>query len=922
MCKKLICFVIVLSFVVPAMSATRIFDNDNADGLWATAANWDPCDMRPGLTEDVNIYAPFAVTSNDPNHGCANLWLSDGSTLDITGGVMTCTASFKGNGDLNMSGDAVLNAGGWPAHGMDPNYTTTIAMSGDSLYIHESVSRWATGNNAVVNATLSGNAEYSQLHRLELAYAPDSTVDITLNDDAILGRMRPTPGGRIFMGGNAGGSNQVCNITMNDNSTVYTDHMFVGHDIGATTCLTMNDNSYLRCMSGPTLVHLLVGFAGANQNATLNQNGGLIEVSHSVIIPGWAPPSTAGTYNLFDGVCNTGMTGAGGLMMAANGLLNVKKGIMTMPGDQRMTIAPYVGLGYVKAYYNDYEVRAKLLITYDAGTNKTTISAYRPNLDQAWGEVPVDVTGKFDGASRNTAAITWQPGDGATAHEVYFGAVKADVAAETIANTYGYYRGTKAFGVESYVPGNDVYLGLGDTWYWRVDEKQTTGPDVKGDVWELNVNNYMILDDMEAYDANDAAPVAIGSVWTVTNGTLGVGYTYLAVDDSSMEVVGNAGGVTTVTRTVPVADLTAANQVNHLRIYFKGATSNTAQQLSVTLEDNQTTPVSFTVIRPDGSANDIIDSRLDPWKEWAIDLTDFTGVDVTDVDTITISCGNNTNKTYIDDVVVYPTACIAAKARLIGDVDGDCRPTLADFAILAYEFLEIGITTVADDMESYADTTALRVNYYPDLLDAPVGSVITLLTAGAFEGSQACEVDYDMWSDTVGATNFSWTMMDLPDIDLSTGIYKELRLRKRTYVGNDIAAGVWVKLFNDNIGGGSSTDVAAHHQISNMDASPGAWEDVRVMFSGLWWYGSDAANPNPLLDRNHGFNSMADLDNVVGIYVDSWSAASSRGTYDIDYIRWMTPMPRADFESTPDGDCDTDDLKTMGANWLQLELFP
>ena len=914
MCKKLICFVIVLSIVAPAMSLTRIFDNDSADGLWATATNWDPNDKRPALTEDVNIPSPFTVTSNDPNHGCTVLSVFDGATLNITGGTLAAT-NWALNGDLNMSGDATVPLAVWPAWGVDPNVDVNVTMSGTSYFYTGNPSRMCRGADSSLNVTLSGNAHYGGHHRYEMGWGPNTTVNVTVNDDAILGKMNAPS--RWMIGRN--GANGNATVTMNDNSIGYTDHLMIGYATNITATLNMNDNCYIRAMSGVGLYHLCFGVAGfSGQNATLNQNGGDIDIAASIYMPHFSTGGTS-TYNLFAGTAECGLAPSGGeLVMGENSLLNVKLGTLTVPGDKRTQLQNYEGEGKIKAYYGDYGERAKLYFTYNAGTDKTTISGYRPALNQAWGEVPIDGR-RFAGLTRNTAAVTWQAGDDATGHEVFFGAVKADVEAETTGNIYGYYRGTKALGSESYIPGGDVTLNLGDTWYWRIDETQTSGPDVKGDVWELNVDNFMILDDMEAYDQNDSTP--IGNVWTVTNGTLGVGYTYLARDDSSMEVVGNAGGVTTVKRTVPIADLTAGAQVNHLRIYFKGATYNTAQLLSVTLKDAEAVPNSHTVVY-DGSANDIIDSRLDPWKEWAIWLKDFSdnGVVTTNVDEITISCGNNTNKTYIDDIVVYPTACIPAKARATGDVDGDCTPTLADFAILAYEFLETGITTVADNMESYADTAALRANYYPDPLDAPVGSVITLLTAGAFEGSKACQVDYDMWSDTEGSTHFSWTLIDLPDVDLSTGTYKELRVRRRNYVGNDLAAGVWIKLFNDAIGGGSSTNVAAHMQISNMNEYPGAWEESRVIFSQLWWYGSDAADPNPLKDKNHGYNSLADVNNCVGIYIDSWSSAASLGTYDIDYIRWMTPLPQADFE--PDNDCDTDDLKTMGTNWLQTDLYP
>jgi len=916
MLKKLICFVIVLCIVSPAMSVTRVFDNDGSDGLWATAANWNPDDKRPALTEDADIPAPFAVTANDPNLGCNILYTGYGSTLDITGGVLTSAGGLKAGGNFSMSGASTLNAGTWPMHGMESNTVTSFAMSGDCLYTHESVTRWGQADNSTVNATLSGNAHYSLKYRFELGTALNSTVNITVNDDAILGRKDAAGGGRWFMGGNniAGGGSPTVAITMNDNSIGYTDHLFLGRDAGSVATLTMNDNCYVRCMNGTNIRHLYFGAMGSGQTATLNQNGGTLEVAHSALMPYFSDATCM--WNLFGGVANLGAAGSGGdLIMSGNSLLNVKQGTLSMPGNQVAVCEGYRDAGHIKAYYGDYKNRATLFIDYDAVNDKTIISAYRANLDQAWGENPED-KGMFYGATRQTAAVTWNradhgaTGNTVTSHEVYFGAVKADVENDDNLNTLGTYRGAQAptggtDSVQSYIPGNDVTLNLGETWYWRIDSVSLGGT-AKGNIWELNIDEFLTLDDMEAYDANDAAPTAIGSVWMVANGTVGVGYTYLAIDDSSMEVVGNAGGVTAVNRVSPIADLTDGGAVNHLRIYFHGVYNNSPQLLSVTLKD-ATGPTSFTVTYH-GSATDIVGSKLDPFHEWAIGLDEFSsnGVDVTNIDEITIGCGNNTNKTYIDNIALYPTSCILSRTE--GDVDGDCIITLSDFAILASQFLESGIVTIADDFESYGNTTALHLNW-SDLYSADV----RLKSDDAFEGSRCMDVHYDIPSFPVFPDASSIIAGNLPNINLSSGAYKELRFRIRRYPYNDPTEGVWIRFFQDVVDIGNIDNIACHYQISDIDQYPGIWEDVRIVLADMQYYGSGHTPDN-------GYNSIADLDNIVGIQIDSWSLEEAYEDYDIDYIRWMTPAPEADFDG--DYDCDTDDLEIMGTYWLQEQLFP
>ncbi|HBG26964.1 MAG: hypothetical protein A2Y10_15285 [Planctomycetes bacterium GWF2_41_51] len=81
-------------------------------------------------------------------------------------------------------------------------------------------------------------------------------------------------------------------------------------------------------------------------------------------------------------------------------------------------------------------------------------------------------------AEVKNVVLTWMPGDSAVSHDIYFGTNAATVAAATTAS--GEYKGNQSSC--SYTPGT---LELGQTYYWRIDERD--GGVYKGDVWSFTV---------------------------------------------------------------------------------------------------------------------------------------------------------------------------------------------------------------------------------------------------------------------------------------------------------------------------------------------------------------------------------------------------------------------------------------------------
>jgi hypothetical protein len=99
-----------------------------------------------------------------------------------------------------------------------------------------------------------------------------------------------------------------------------------------------------------------------------------------------------------------------------------------------------------------------------------------------------------------TPMLTWNPGDYAVSHEVYFG-MDAD-AVRNADMSSPEYKGTKALGDESYDPGKLAWF---TTYYWRVDEVNDLHPDSPwvGNVWSFTTGDFILIDDFEEYNSGE-----------------------------------------------------------------------------------------------------------------------------------------------------------------------------------------------------------------------------------------------------------------------------------------------------------------------------------------------------------------------------------------------------------------------------------
>jgi len=263
-----------------------------------------------------------------------------------------------------------------------------------------------------------------------------------------------------------------------------------------------------------------------------------------------------------------------------------------------------------------------------------------------------------------TPILTWNPGDNAASHEVYFGIDADAVANATKASPE--FKATKALGAESYDPGKLVW---DTTYYWRVDEINNANPDSPwiGNVWSFATGDFLIVDDFESYDDIDPLPGEpagnrifdkwIDGFGTLTNGAL-IGNDFPPYAEQTVVHSGaqsmiyrydNAGKTSEATLTLVYPRDWTEEGVTKLSLWVSGSSANAADRIFVAAGG------TAVVYHDDASA-----TQLTGWNEWVIDLAAF-GVNLANVNTITIGIGTKNapapgggaGTMYFDDIRLY-----------------------------------------------------------------------------------------------------------------------------------------------------------------------------------------------------------------------------------------------------------------------------
>ncbi len=263
---------------------------------------------------------------------------------------------------------------------------------------------------------------------------------------------------------------------------------------------------------------------------------------------------------------------------------------------------------------------------------------------------------------KQTAILTWNAGDAAASHEVYFG-----TDADTVKNAdtgSPEYKGSRNLGSESYDPGQ---LEWDTAYYWRVDEVNENNPDSPwtGALWSFTTANFLIVDDMESY--NDLNPDEPGSnriylAWVdgfdnpaINGSTVGhldppfAEQTIVHSGNQSMPFAyDNAVGKSEATLTLTDTRDWTVNGVDTLGIWYIGDPANAPETMYVVLNDTSGAD------NPNPNA-----AQAEDWTEWRIDLQAF-GINLTNVNTIALGFGNRSNpvaggagSVFFDDIRLY-----------------------------------------------------------------------------------------------------------------------------------------------------------------------------------------------------------------------------------------------------------------------------
>ena len=311
-------------------------------------------------------------------------------------------------------------------------------------------------------------------------------------------------------------------------------------------------------------------------------------------------------------------------------------------------------LELAKTYYwrvNEFDI----INTYKGDVWSFTTEGAVGNPNPANGAVDVD----------RTQIITWSPSVFAASHEVYFGTDKDTVKnADTGSPEY---KGTRALGAETYDPGK---LELDTTYYWRIDEVNSPNPDSPwpGILWSFTTADFLVVDDMESYnDIDEGEPGSnrIYIAWAdgfdnpTVNGSI-VGNDLPPIAEQRIVHGGNQSMPFAYDNTVGKSEATftltyprdwTEDGVSILSIWFRGNSDNAAEMMYVVLNGSA------------GVDNDNPEAALNrSWTEWSIDLQAFAdqGINLTNVNTITLGFGNRANQTagglgmvFFDDIRLY-----------------------------------------------------------------------------------------------------------------------------------------------------------------------------------------------------------------------------------------------------------------------------
>lgn len=282
--------------------------------------------------------------------------------------------------------------------------------------------------------------------------------------------------------------------------------------------------------------------------------------------------------------------------------------------------------------------------------------------------------------------MSWDPGDRAAQHIVYFGTSGADVDANATAVS----NPEQPQEANSFDPGG---LELGRTYYWRVDE--VNDPCVWiGEIWSFTVAEKIEIEDFELYRNDtemkdvwvekDRAYVFLADTRTdpVYRCEHSMGYFYEFFEDSSYSEI---------ERRFSEPQNWAGAKVKSLELFFYGYINNEIHgQMYFSLSDG-----SVSAFLPyNGDVNDI---KKEEWQAWRINFEDINNVNLGSIESISIGFRSDAagednwgmGTVYFDDIIAYPSRCLDEN-RPDADFNGDCVVDYEDVDEMMYNWLKRG----------------------------------------------------------------------------------------------------------------------------------------------------------------------------------------------------------------------------------------
>ena len=276
-----------------------------------------------------------------------------------------------------------------------------------------------------------------------------------------------------------------------------------------------------------------------------------------------------------------------------------------------------------------------------------------------WSFVAQDVKAYYptpaDGS--NTAALaptlTWMPGTAVAEHHVYFGD-SAEAVGQAAGETDKGTQTETTFAPEALEPLT--------AYFWRVDETTVGGEVETGPVWSFTTA--LPVDDFESYTDEEGSRIYETWIdgWTNSTGsTVGniqapfAEQTIVRSGLQSMPLDYNNVNSPFYSEAElefsPTEDWTA-NGIDTVVLYVQGRSGNAAAPLYVSVEDSVGN--AGTVVHPDPTI-----AKTATWIEWAIPLSDFTGVNMARVKKLILGAGDKADpksggvgRLYIDDIQV------------------------------------------------------------------------------------------------------------------------------------------------------------------------------------------------------------------------------------------------------------------------------